>query len=105
MRAGALRHLLTLQQATDTLNARGEGVPTWADEAELWGEIQPLTGREGLQAAQMFASATHFIRVRYRAGIVPKKRFVKGSRVFDIDYVRNVNERNRELVCTVTERL
>ena len=104
MQAGKLRHLLTLQQATDVLNARGEPIPAWANVTTLWGEITPLSGREGLQAQQMYASATHRIRIRYRAGVVPKMRFLKGTREFEIDVVLNVDERNRELVCFATER-
>ena len=104
MKAGALRHLLTLQQSADALNARGEAIPNWSDVTDLWGEITPLSGREGFQAQQMYASATHRIRIRYRAGVVPKMRFLKGSREFEIDAVLNVDERNRELVCIATER-
>ena len=104
MQAGKLRHLLTLQQATDVLNARGEAIPGWANVTDLWGSIEPLSGREGFQAQQMYASATHRVRIRYRAGVVPKMRFLKGSREFEIDAVLNVDERNRELVCIATER-
>lgn len=104
MRAGELRHPLTLQQATDVQNTRGEAIPTWSDVADVWGAIEPLSGREGFAANQMYASATHRIRIRYRSGVVPKMRFTKGSRVFEIDAVLNVDERNRELACLVTER-
>ena len=104
MHAGKLRHLLTLQQSTDTQNARGEAIENWSDEADLWGSIRPLVGREGFDANQMYANATHEIRVRYRAGVAPKKRFKHGSRVFDIEAVVNVDERSRELVCIATER-
>lgn len=104
MQAGKLRHLLTLQQSADALNPRGEALENWSDVTEVWGAIDPLSGREGFQAQQMYASATHRIRIRHRAGMVPKMRFTKGVRVFDIDAVLNVDERNRELVCIVTER-
>lgn len=104
MQAGKLRHRLTLQQSTDANNTRGEAIENWADEANIWGSIRPLSGREGFAANQMYASATHEIRIRYRAGVVPKKRLKHGVRVFDIDAVLNVDERNRELVCIATER-
>jgi SPP1 family predicted phage head-tail adaptor len=101
--AGKLRHQLTLEQATDTLNARGEAIPSWSTVTTLWGSIDPLSGREGFAAQQMYASATHRIRLRYRAGVVPKMRLTKGARVFKIEAVLNTDERNRELVCLVTE--
>lgn len=104
MQAGKLRHRLTLEEATDTLNARGEAVPAWSTVTTLWGAIDPLSGREGFEARQLYASASHRIRLRYRAGIVPKMRLTKGARVFEIDAILNVDERNRELVCLATER-
>jgi len=36
--------------------------------------------------------------------VVPKMRLMKGSREFNIEAVLNTDERNRELVCLVTER-
>ena len=104
MQAGKLRHKLLLQEATETNNGRGEPIPAWSDVTELWGDITPLSGREGLQANQIYASATHRIRIRYRPGVVPKMRFLKGSREFEIDAVLNVDERNREMVCIAKER-
>lgn len=104
MQAGKLRHLLILQQSTDVTNSRGEAIPTWSDVASVWGEVTPLSGREGLAAQQVYATASHRVRIRYRPGVVPKMRFLKGSREFDIDAVLNVDERNRELTCLVTER-
>jgi SPP1 family predicted phage head-tail adaptor len=104
MQAGKLRHRLTLEQSTDTNNTRGEPIPTWSTVAYVWAAIRPNSGREGLAADQMYSSATHRISIRYRAGVVPKMRFVKGARVFDINAVLNVDERNREMVCLATER-
>lgn len=104
MQAGKLRHRLTLEASTDTNNTRGEPIPTWSTVANVWAAIDPISGREGLAADQMYASATHRIRIRYRAGVIPKMRFTKGSRVFDINAVLNVDERNREMVCLATER-
>lgn len=105
MRAGSLRHRLTLEEATEAHNSRGEPIHTWGEVANVWAEIVPLSGREGFAAAQMYASATHRIRIRYRAGVVPKMRFTKGVRVFEIDAVLNTDERNREMICIATERL
>lgn len=102
---GELRHRLTLQEATETTSAHGAVQQSWNDIATLWGAIDPLAGREGFAAQQMYASATHHIRLRYRAGIVPKMRFAFGSRTFEIDAVLNTEERNRELVCIATERV
>ena len=104
MKAGRLRHFLTLEQAVETQNSRGEAIPSWTGVTDLWGSIEPLSGREGLAANQLYATATHQIRIRYRAGVVPKMRFTKGGREFEIDAVLNSDERNRELVCLCTER-
>lgn len=86
------------------MNTRGEPIEAWATVAVIDAAIRPLSGREGLATQQIYASATHEIEMRYRAGVVPKMRFRKDARVFDIDFVRNVEERNRQMFCVCTER-
>lgn len=95
---------MVLETPSDTINARGEAIPAWTTVTTVWGSIEPLVGREGFAAQQMYASATSLVTIRYRAGVVPKMRFRKGSRVFDIDFPQNVDERNTELRCICTER-
>ena len=97
MRAGELRHRVTIQQKSVTRNTFGEEVVTWQDVATVWAAIEPLRGREFFESQQVNAEVTTRIRIRYRPGITPTMRVVFGNRVFDIQAVINVDERNREL--------
>ncbi len=69
MRAGRLRHRLTLEKRADTQSDSGEVVPTYAFFDECWGNIKPLAGREYFAAQQLQADVTTEIIIRYRPGI------------------------------------
>lgn len=103
MRAGELRHRVTIQEASETVTSAGERSKTWNDVATVWAAIEPLTGRERWQAQQVMATATHRVRMRYRGDVDVENRLVYGSRVLDILQVINPDERGRELVIICAE--
>jgi SPP1 family predicted phage head-tail adaptor len=103
MRAGSLRHRVTIQQATVTRDAIGGEVKTWEAVADRWASVEPLTGREFFSAQQEGAQLSARIRLRYLAGIVPTMRVVHGSAVYDVKAVVNVEGRSRELHLMVEE--
>lgn len=69
MKVGKLRHRIVLQQRADAENAQGEVVPTWTDLAEVWGSIEPVSGREYFAAQQVNAEITARIVIRHRPGV------------------------------------
>lgn len=103
MRAGKLRHRLELQANSQAVDAYGDPRPSrnnaasWTTEATVWGEVRPLVGREAVEASRVVAELTHWVFIRYRAGVTPQKRIKWGSRIFNILSVANVEERGREL--------
>lgn len=98
IRAGDLRHRVTIQQATVTRNEFGEPVETWQDLATVWAEVVDLSGREFIEARQAPASeVTTRVRIRYRAGIEPTMRVLHGARVLEIVAVLEPEGRRREL--------
>lgn len=111
MRAGDLRHQISLQALTDGLEAPlPSGAPDqyWDDIATLTNiraSIEPLSGRE-LYAAQQFNSeVTHSVHIRYRAGITDAMRVRFGTRLFTIHNVLNIEERNRDIQLLCSEGL
>ena len=66
VRAGQLDKVVTIEAVTETQNARGEPVPSWAAEATVWARIEPLRGQELVTAQQRAANVTHKITMRYR---------------------------------------
>jgi SPP1 family predicted phage head-tail adaptor len=98
MKAGKNRKRIEIQAIGTTRGAAGEVVDTWTTETggTLWASIEPMSGRELFTAQQINAEITHKIRLRYYAGLTPAKRILFGTRVFNILYVMNIEERNVE---------
>jgi len=82
MRAGRLRHRVTIQQLVPDPSIGG--TDTWYDYATAWGAMEPLRGREYLAAQQEGAEATGKITFRYISGVKPTMRIKHGDRIYEI---------------------
>lgn len=101
---GKLRHRVTLQEETRVSDGGGGYTLGWANLAAnptVWAAIEPLTGREYLQARQLAQAVTHRVTLRHRGDVTAGMRLVKGARVFNIRSVIDPGERGRwlELMC------
>ena len=103
-RAGALRHRVKLEQATKTPDGGGGSSIVWDEVASLWVAIKPLSGRELLTAGQFASRLTHEIIMRYRVSVLPEMRLRKGSRLFAIKAVIDVDEKQTWLRVLCEER-
>lgn len=97
MKAGTLRHRVTIQKKVVTQNTYGEEVITWDDVAEVWAAVEPLQGREFLEAQRAGAEVTTRVRIRHRDGIVPEMRVEWDDHLYDIQAVVALEERGREI--------
>lgn len=104
MEAGQLRHRVRLEHYTQTANAVGDPVKSWAAVTEIWARVEPLSGRELEWAQQQHAQAAIRVTMRYRAGLDPTYRVLFGTRTFEVLAVLNPDERNEqlELACRET---
>lgn len=87
MRAGSLKHRLTIQSKSSTGDGMGGRVETWTDDRTVWGAVWPLRGQELMIANQQGSEITHQIRIRYVAGITAQNhriRFGDSTTYFDI---------------------
>lgn len=103
MRAGRLRKRVSLQRRVETQDTTGGMTVTWAEVAKLWAGIEPLYGREYDAARARNAETTHRIVLRYREDVTAQMRLVLGARIYRIDEILNVRERNAELHLRATE--
>ena len=78
MRAGALRHRVSLQSVGSTYDSYGDLSNSWSTDATVW---------------ELSEVITHRILVRYRASVTAQGRILFGSRVFQIESVRDWQER------------
>lgn len=85
MRTGRLRHRIAIQQAAETQNDFGEVVKSWYNIAEVWAAIEPLSGREYLEAKQLDAALTSRIRIRHLPGVKPGMRVMWTEQSSDYD--------------------
>ncbi len=85
MKAGWLRHSITIQQKSgSSRSAIGEDVPAWATLATVWASIEPIRGSEGVALRTEGSEITTKIRTWYVAGVTPAMRVVHGSVVYNI---------------------
>lgn len=104
MRAGRLRHLITVQERVEVLDSNtGEVSSVWIDAATVWGAVEPMTGKEYLQAGSLQSEKTVAIRVRGMT-VTEKHRVTANGKQYDIRAVLDRNDQNRELTLMCTQR-
>ena len=101
---GSLRERVTIQSETRTADAAGGAVVTWSalpHAPMVWARVEPLLGREALQAMQLKAPVSYRVTMRWRDDITAAMRLVWGARVLNIRSIINPDERRRyiELMC------
>ncbi|MEO7031189.1 MAG: phage head closure protein, partial [Herbaspirillum sp.] len=98
MNIGDLRHTVTLERFTSTVNDYGEPIQAWAPIGTMAASVEPLNGREYFAAAAAQSEVTTRIRMRYFPGVTVTDRVKHGGTVYDIDAVICPELMNRELV-------
>ncbi len=99
MDIGRLRHRLKIyDKGTITRNGVGEEIPAYdALVATVWGAVEPLSGREFLEANQVQADVTLRIVIRYRSGIRPEMRVIEDEHTYEIEAVLDQRGERKEL--------
>ena len=100
---GRFRHLVTVQEKVGANDAYGQPASLWQEYAKAWCDVRPLTGKEFYDSMQQYAEHAYEFRTRHIAGkiIRPKMRILWGTRLFDIQSVANLRERN---ICSSSPR-
>lgn len=104
MRAGQLRHRVTVERPVNTVQDDGSRVTTWQTVATVWARVAPLSGRELLVAQQINAEVTVGVTVRSPSvDVQPDYRIVFKDRRYDVTSVIDQDERGIEkmLMCRV----
>lgn len=99
--AGQLRHRITVEAFTETPRADGGIDEAWTNVGQRWASIEPLNGKEFMEAQQLGSEVTHRVKLRHFPGLTPKHRLTFGTRTFNIVSVLNLDERSivAELMC------
>jgi SPP1 family predicted phage head-tail adaptor len=88
MRAGKLRHRITIQKPGLTQDPiSGEMVPGWEEVRKVWADKRPSSAREFKQSAATQSEITGEFQIRYRDGIDASMRILHRGKVYNIEGV------------------
>lgn len=100
MRAGELDKRVELQAKTITRNAFKEEIVTYTTLATVWAAFLNKRGREFYSGDMAYTDKFTMIKIRYRRDITNIRRIKYGNDNYDIEYIDNVKEENKEIVLT-----
>lgn len=103
--AGNLNKKVKIMKLSQVQDGAGGYEDKLVEIKSVWANIQPVYGREFWQAQQVQAQISHKITIRYTKDIDRACIISLGKRLFDIQYITNVNEENRFLELRALERL
>lgn len=104
IKAGDLRHRITIESASRVSDGAGGASATWTLVAEVWAAIWTRTSDETFAHDRVAGRATHDIWIRHRGDVKPEMRIRSGTRTFDILGVIDPEDRGRWLKCPALER-
>jgi len=88
MKAGKLRHRVTIQSPDITQNpVTGEMDNVWAEVATVWASVEPLSVREFMASAATQSEISARITIRYREGIAANMRILYRGQAYNIEGV------------------
>jgi SPP1 family predicted phage head-tail adaptor len=97
------RHPVEIQRKAEVAdpNSFGEAAEAWETWARAFASVEPLSGRELLQAGAVLYEATHRVRLWWLPGVTPDMRVRHAGRVLNIVHVIDQREEHvrLELLC------
>lgn len=100
---GRLRYKVALQKATDTADGGGGRSQVFNTIATLFADIRPKGGDETDRQGKVQPKTTYTIIIRHRDDISTDYRISYDSRIFQIQNILNIDERDRFLELAVSE--
>ncbi|MEM9026845.1 MAG: phage head closure protein [Pseudomonadota bacterium] len=101
---GDLRHRIVIEQSVRTTIAGGAATESWHTIAKVFAKVVPQSGRDVVEGDRVVGRTTHQVTLRYRSDVTRHQRIGFEGRYLDIVSVRDVDSRNRWLVCECMER-
>lgn len=112
MRAGSMRHRVTIQSRKDEKDELNQPSLEWTDLSggTVWADIQPMTARERMVAQANQSELTHLVVIRYQGQFSDPRymatlRIKYGNRIFNIQGSIDPDERHKSLELSCLEGL
>lgn len=104
MKAGDLRHQITLQKPTSATDARGNRVITYSDAASLWAGMKDVSGRDLYAALANNAEDLVTFTIRWRDDVRETYRVVYANQTYEIKQVNHLGYK-RDFIQLKTRKL
>lgn len=101
--AGALRHRITIEAASNTSDGLGGSIQTWSEWRLIWAHLEPIRADMRERASQTDELVTHRVYVRQPLAVTSEMRLRKGGRIFEIDTIHDPDETARYWLLVVRE--
>lgn len=102
--AGPKRQVVDVQAQAVVVDSYGQETKVWVTTSTRWAHVETLAGSFVNNAGQQKDNLTHQVTMRYfTPGLDPTMRLMYGSRVLNIFYINDVDERHREYVVRCQE--
>jgi len=98
IRAGELRHRITLRAVTRTEDEGGGYTETPTDVGVVWAKVEPLQGTEQAAFLQTGMTAPHRFTIRYQEGVTGATEIGYEGKRFNVTSVTDPDAARRELV-------
>lgn len=105
MRAGKLKHRISIEQKSETIDSVGDAVNTWTTFKTVWAEVLSQSGKEFFAAREQHSELTHLITIRYLSGVTPKMRINHGGSFYNILAAFDPRKDRQELKIYCNEQL
>lgn len=102
VRAGTLRHRVTIQSVGTAQDDAGQPTEVWSDVATVWGRVRDIRGHDFIEAQQApGGEITTEVTIRYRDDITRQHRLIAIGRTLEIRAVIEPTGRGEEfrLMC------
>ena len=99
--SGKLRHWIDIQSPSTSQTSTGSPTTTWTTFYSCMAKIDAMSSREVFQASQFTAEVSHVVTIRWPGdgvSIQGGQQVLYCGRVFKLQTVENVQERNRILL-------
>lgn len=105
MKAGELRHRVSLQAHTQATNGWGEPLPAaWTTFAEVWADLRHLSGTEAIRSGADTSMVKASCRIRWRDDVTAGHRVICEGKTYDIEAVLPDSRRvHVDLMCKLMD--
>jgi SPP1 family predicted phage head-tail adaptor len=100
---GAMRHRITFQQMTSTLDAGGGRAISYSTFKTVHAHIKQDSGREKYEQGVLEAKKVFTFTIRFISGLTEDMRIIFNSKSFNITSIINDDERNKYLIIKADE--